>query len=83
MRRLVTSDHSVSLVACHLPAARSSVGSTSYEQEIGTWPREQITRTGLLLSGNLEAKGFDLEWAALVDMFPGTPHIEVVSRFVR
>lgn len=31
----------------------------------------------------LRAKGFNLEWAALVDMFPGTPHIEVVSRFVR
>ena len=53
MHRLVTSDHSVSLVACHLPAARSSVGGTSYEQQIGTWPREQITRTGRLLSGNL------------------------------
>jgi 23S rRNA (uracil1939-C5)-methyltransferase len=31
----------------------------------------------------LQARGFSLEWAALVDMFPGTPHIEVVSRFVR
>jgi 23S rRNA (uracil1939-C5)-methyltransferase len=31
----------------------------------------------------LTARGFALEWAALVDMFPGTPHIEVVSRFVR
>ncbi len=31
----------------------------------------------------LRSKGFNLEWAALVDMFPGTPHIEVVSRFVR
>jgi len=31
----------------------------------------------------LRTKGFSLEWAALVDMFPGTPHIEVVSRFVR
>ena len=30
----------------------------------------------------LRARGFSLEWAALVDMFPGTPHIEVVSRFV-
>ena len=53
MHRLVTSDHSVSLVACHLPATRSSVGCTSYEQEIGTWPREQITRTGRLLSETL------------------------------
>jgi 23S rRNA (uracil1939-C5)-methyltransferase len=31
----------------------------------------------------LQARGFHLEWAALVDMFPGTPHVEVVSRFVR
>jgi 23S rRNA (uracil1939-C5)-methyltransferase len=31
----------------------------------------------------LRARGFSLEWAALVDMFPGTPHTEVVSRFVR
>lgn len=31
----------------------------------------------------LQERGFALEWAALVDMFPGTPHIEVVSRFVR
>ncbi|HUC13564.1 MAG TPA: TRAM domain-containing protein [Acidimicrobiales bacterium] len=31
----------------------------------------------------LRARGFRLEWAALVDLFPGTPHIEVVSRFVR
>ena len=31
----------------------------------------------------LRARGFNLEWAALVDMFPGTPHIEVVSRFIR
>jgi len=31
----------------------------------------------------LRARGFSLEWAALVDMFPGTPHVEVVSRFVR
>jgi 23S rRNA (uracil1939-C5)-methyltransferase len=31
----------------------------------------------------LQARGFALEWAALVDMFPGTPRIEVVSRFVR
>lgn len=31
----------------------------------------------------LQARGFHLDWAALVDMFPGTPHIEVVSRFVR
>ena len=31
----------------------------------------------------LRARGFSLEWAALVDLFPGTPHIEVVSRFVR
>ncbi len=31
----------------------------------------------------LQARGFRLQWAALVDMFPGTPHIEVVSAFVR
>jgi len=31
----------------------------------------------------LQARGFGLEWSALVDMFPGTPHVEVVSRFVR
>jgi 23S rRNA (uracil1939-C5)-methyltransferase len=31
----------------------------------------------------LQARGFAFGWAALVDMFPGTPHIEVVSRFVR
>ena len=31
----------------------------------------------------LRAQGFALEWSALVDMFPGTPHVEVVSRFVR
>ena len=27
--------------------------------------------------------GFELEWTTVVDMFPGTPHIETVSRFVR
>jgi 23S rRNA (uracil1939-C5)-methyltransferase len=31
----------------------------------------------------LLAKGFKLDWAQLVDMFPGTAHVEVVSRFVR
>jgi tRNA/tmRNA/rRNA uracil-C5-methylase (TrmA/RlmC/RlmD family) len=34
-------------------------------------------------AGLLRARGFNLESAALVDMFPGTPHLEVVSRFVR
>jgi 23S rRNA (uracil1939-C5)-methyltransferase len=31
----------------------------------------------------LGAKGFRLEATTVVDMFPGTPHIETVSRFVR
>lgn len=34
-------------------------------------------------AGLLVALGFRLEQALVVDMFPGTPHVEVVSRFVR
>jgi 23S rRNA (uracil1939-C5)-methyltransferase len=31
----------------------------------------------------LRARGFDLERSTLVDAFPHTPHVEVVSRFAR
>jgi 23S rRNA (uracil1939-C5)-methyltransferase len=31
----------------------------------------------------LAARGFGLRWTTVVDMFPGTPHIETVSRFTR
>jgi 23S rRNA (uracil1939-C5)-methyltransferase len=31
----------------------------------------------------LSAHGFRLQWATVVDMFPGTPHIETVSCFTR
>lgn len=31
----------------------------------------------------LGADGWTLEWARLIDMFPDTPHVEVVSRFTR
>jgi 23S rRNA (uracil1939-C5)-methyltransferase len=31
----------------------------------------------------LGAHGFQLQWATVVDMFPGTPHIETVASFVR
>lgn len=34
-------------------------------------------------AGLLKTRGFTLEWSEMVDMFPGTPHVEVVSRFVR
>jgi len=34
-------------------------------------------------AGLLERHGFHLEWSSVVDLFPGTPHLEVVSRFVR
>lgn len=38
-----------------------------------------LARDATLLAGH----GFALEWTTVVDMFPGTPHIETVSRFVR
>jgi 23S rRNA (uracil1939-C5)-methyltransferase len=31
----------------------------------------------------LAAHGFALRWATVVDMFPGTPHVEVVGSFIR
>jgi 23S rRNA (uracil1939-C5)-methyltransferase len=31
----------------------------------------------------LRGLGYDLEWVKVVDMFPGTPHIEAVARFTR
>jgi 23S rRNA (uracil1939-C5)-methyltransferase len=31
----------------------------------------------------LGAHGFQMQWARVVDMFPGTPHIETVASFVR
>jgi 23S rRNA (uracil1939-C5)-methyltransferase len=34
-------------------------------------------------SALLGAHGFRLQWATVVDMFPGTPHIETVSCFTR
>jgi 23S rRNA (uracil1939-C5)-methyltransferase len=34
-------------------------------------------------AGLLRAKGFELRSTTVVDMFPGTPHIETVSLFVR
>jgi len=34
-------------------------------------------------SALLHAHGFRLQWATVVDMFPGTPHIETVSCFTR
>jgi 23S rRNA (uracil1939-C5)-methyltransferase len=34
-------------------------------------------------AGLLRAEGFQLVSATVVDMFPGTPHIEIVSLFVR
>jgi 23S rRNA (uracil1939-C5)-methyltransferase len=34
-------------------------------------------------AGLLAGYGYRLEWAASLDLFPGTPHVEVVSRFVR
>ncbi len=34
-------------------------------------------------AGHLVSEGFRLEWVQPVDMFPQTPHIEVVGRFAR
>lgn len=34
-------------------------------------------------AGLLGQHGFDHEWSTVADLFPGTPHVEVVSRFVR
>lgn len=34
-------------------------------------------------AGLLAGHGFTLEWSTVVDLFPGTPHVEVVSRLVR
>jgi 23S rRNA (uracil1939-C5)-methyltransferase len=34
-------------------------------------------------AGLMRAEGFGLAWTTVVDMFPGTPHIETVSLFVR
>jgi len=38
-----------------------------------------LGRDAQLLAGH----GYRLQWTTVVDMFPGTPHIEAVSRFVR
>jgi 23S rRNA (uracil1939-C5)-methyltransferase len=34
-------------------------------------------------AGLLERAGWTLDWARLVDLFPDTPHVEVVTRFTR
>jgi 23S rRNA (uracil1939-C5)-methyltransferase len=34
-------------------------------------------------AGLLGEHGFRLEWSNVVDLFPGTPHVETVSRFAR
>lgn len=34
-------------------------------------------------AGLLSEHGYRLEWSSVVDLFPGTPHVETVNRFVR
>jgi tRNA/tmRNA/rRNA uracil-C5-methylase (TrmA/RlmC/RlmD family) len=66
---------------------RSGLGRTGVAAVTATEPRAiayvscdaaSLARDTLLLSG----AGYTLDWVAPVDMFPQTPHVEAVARFV-
>ncbi|HSL59883.1 MAG TPA: hypothetical protein VK866_18700, partial [Acidimicrobiales bacterium] len=75
-------------VAVVADPARSGLAAAGVEKVVATGASHvalvscdagSLGRDAALLVG----QGYRLEWSTLVDLFPHTPHVEVVSRFVR